>query len=466
MMTGIHDPRHLQATFTLPHDIDVEMTAIGQVLIVPKAWQDFCHLQPEDFFDPLHQTIWRAIRRLNQHNKRVDAATVITEACDGIGEDRRDHEVRTHLGACMGYVVAVTTTAHNANVLRELAERRRIIEGCMEYAHKASTTGYTVQAADIAGEAIADLQSRASGQRDLVDTSALLDSIEADLDRPMRVTATGFPRLDYALRGGFHASRFYGLGASMKAGKSTWMGSISYNMATRKNPDPHVYLCLEMRAEEIFQRYLARRMSETTGAEINTDIFFDRNETDQKWFRECLQEARETFRNSGLKFLAKPRMSLDALKSTLARIALSGEYKGVFVDYMQLVSGKHGNGNQTEHLDNVCQTIAEITAAYPIWVCAAAQLNQEGGVRGGKGMEAAADMVLALHKIEFDGVEGAEPYYKAHLEMQASRYTPILHIGTEEEPAYDFLVTAGPSYKELPVPRNVPKFAAGMKGMK
>jgi KaiC/GvpD/RAD55 family RecA-like ATPase len=81
------------------------------------------------------------------------------------------------------------------------------------------------------------------------------------------ISATGFLNLDMALAGGFHQNRVYGFSGKMKAGKTMFMASISYNMVTLGIP--HVYLCLEMRPQEIGQRYYSRRMG------VNALQFYD-----------------------------------------------------------------------------------------------------------------------------------------------------------------------------------------------
>jgi hypothetical protein len=80
-------------------------------------------------------------------------------------------------------------------------------------------------------------------------------------------------------------------------------------------------------------------------------------------------------------------------------------------------------------------------------------------------MRAAVDMLLSLQKFEYThrNEHGDEvPYYKSCIEMQASRYTQMMHVGSEDEPAYDFDVTSGPCYRELPRP-NVKKFMQGLQ---
>jgi replicative DNA helicase len=457
----------VNADFNLPQNLDLEHQIIGMTLEAErlrktKVWQEFCTLKPEDFVDPMNQIAWAAVLRLHSAKLPVNVATVLSET-------QGDQLMKRLLVECACSIVSWVNAEEHARLLRDMADKRGMIYTCLEHADNAATLGYTRPAADLAGSAINDLQARLGGKRDLIGAEDLVDDILESLDKPVQATPTGLPRLDKILLGGFHRGRYYGLSATQKAGKSTLMGTtISYNMAIAKRP--HVYIGLEMQSREIFQRYLARWMAEETGTAITSDAFYDREQTDQKWFRDCLHEAKEVFRfkNSGLQFLQRPRMHIDELKSTLARIGLSGEYEGVFIDYMQLVGGCKGE-NMVSHLDNVNQTLAEFVMSYPgMWVVAAAQENDDGSVRYGKGMRAAVDMLLSLQKFEFNQINdrGEEvPYYKSCIEMQATRYTQMMHIGTEREPAYDFDVGAGPCYRELAKPGpQLQNFMHGMQG--
>ena len=143
-------------------------------------------------------------------------------------------------------------------------------------------------------------------------------------------------------------------------------------------------------------------------------------------------------------FRKNPRMSLDALKSSIARAALSGKIKGVFVDYLQLVSGA-GREGLVIHYENVAQTLAECAKQFRIWIVVASQLNQDGGVRYGEGLLNACDMALFINKREAEYEHEDDAYW---LEMKASRFTPMQDIGSEGVPAFCVDKRVGPHFRE------------------
>src|SRR3954452_21409699 len=59
------------------HSLDAERTALGALLLDPGRIVDVAGvLRPEDFYDPVHRTVYAAIRRLHEARRPVDFVTV------------------------------------------------------------------------------------------------------------------------------------------------------------------------------------------------------------------------------------------------------------------------------------------------------------------------------------------------------------------------------------------------------
>jgi hypothetical protein len=100
-------------------------------------------------------------------------------------------------------------------------------------------------------------------------------------------------------------------------------------------------------------------------------------------------------------------------------------------------------------------------------VMVAAQLNRDGEVRGGDGLLNACDMTLYLTKTDADyrmdamgrpvdkkgqvlvSTLGMDDRDRASLEMRASRYTRVRHLGSPENPALVFVDSHGPFIEQL-----------------
>ena len=134
---------------------------------------------------------------------------------------------------------------------------------------------------------------------------------------------------------------------------------------------------------------------------------------------------------------------MDELRTIVARAGMSDKIDGVIVDYLQLLSGRPRGQSTAEFLDEAAQALANATRRYGLWIAAAAQLNQEGNVRGPEGLLNACDLALFLHKVE------QNENVNAWLEIRASRYTPAKDIGSKESPPLVMDFTAGPHVRAV-----------------
>lgn len=431
----------LSADFELPANLDLEAEVLGQALSSEKIYARLSSLRPDDFSDPTHRAIWAIMADLVARGVTPDPVLLKAEA---VARGMPDHVINPVIRRYPDRVVSILSSPGYVNTLKDLNKRRRALEALQSLGDTLTDTRVAGVAEDQIGRVVADLVGIAGDRRELIGLDDLGEAYLAG--EHGFVTPTGFPILDEALAGGFHQHRVYGFSGKMKAGKTAFMTSMSYNMVAAG--ERHVYLCLEMRAHEMGHRYYARHMR------TNALAFLNPHDRDTAWFRARLHAALDYFRQqNAVKFVPCPRMTLDDLRATVASLALSGQYRGVFIDYLQLIGGKRQGENETNHLDNVAQTIAELAASYPIWIAVGAQQNDEGGVRGGKGLAAACDVLFGLDDSDPEdcrcvGPDGKERV-RRHLTMQFSRYTEPRDIGEPDHPGYELRSDIGPYFEEL-----------------
>ncbi len=357
-------------------------------------------------------------------------------------------------------ITGTTDVAMSARQIAEFSDREAAIEA-LEMA-KNRIKGAPIEPGETLGalgEVTSYLGDIARGEGEMVDAGVIIDRIVKRMNEPPEIYPTGLRRLDHVMGGGLVAGKLYGVAARMKHGKTTLLGSISYNLATADNPTPHLYLCLEMGAEEILQRMIARHGG------FNSLMFLDGSK--KELAQQAAMQAKTDLHQRGLYFQTEHRMGIDALRALLIRAALSGKIKGVIVDYLQLITGQKRGQNVADHWDYVVQTLVETAKQHGLWVMTAAQLNRDGEVRGGDGLLNACDMSLYLHKVDAEytvgpdgtaydrkgqvlmNTQGMENRDRAWVEMRASRYTRLGHVGREENPRLVFTSAAGPFIEEL-----------------
>jgi len=121
-----------------PNDIEAEAAVLGAMMLRAEAISDVMKsLSPEDYYRPAHETIHRAILAQHEEGRPVDPIT-LTHHLDRLGELRRVGGP----GYVQSLVQAVPTAAnagYYAEIVHELAERRRLIEAGTRLVQAAST---------------------------------------------------------------------------------------------------------------------------------------------------------------------------------------------------------------------------------------------------------------------------------------------------------------------------------------
>jgi replicative DNA helicase len=420
----------------LPHNIEIEHGLLAALLHTPKAYPHVAGIaKPECFYSAECGSLMALIVREFTAGRSVTPSSLshLVESdpsLAAIGGKQFVYSLAAN-------PVTILNVKDYAKTIRDLWQRRQLI-GLGEH--------LTASAADFSEDVTADvLAARASSA--ISETVSVTENFEGlgdvagriveGLDKPIDADSTGIECIDDVLMGGLHPGRFYGFGGRYKSGKSFLLTSMSYNMAERGVP--HVYLTLESSSDGLAERFLARRMK------TNASGFQTEKTRQSVWFQEKAVKAQSDFRKSSLVFRRRPRMSLDDLRSTLGLVGMSGKYRGVVVDYLQLVTGQKHGQSLTIHLEAVAQALAEAAIEYGIWVVAAVQLNQEGGVRHGEGLLLACDAAYALHRNdkEFDHEANG-----AWLECLAHRYGPGQDIGSDEFDAVIFDTKIGPHFRD------------------
>ena len=436
MTTNGRGPSGLDLSLTLPSNLEAEQRLVGAVLVAPEILARIPTVEAADFVDPHCAQVWEIMLTLFRDGVVIDTATIIESL----------RPTWTHSPEMKDRLVAFLTGLHNAHIsvhsahhhavmVRRLAERREAMLIAADFMREAQNMGSLDEGADLRERLIGDLSSMNNRLDGFVTGHRLVQQMVEDLDKPREVDSTGLERLDASLVGGFHRHRFYGFGGRPKAGKSVLLSTISYNMAMAGIP--HAYLALESSPNEIVQSMVARH--------IRTNRLEFQKPQVSPWAARELHAHRDFLKGKALHFYGRPRMRLDELVGTIAKLGVRGKVRGVIVDYLQLVSGKDGRMSNAEHLDNVSQTLAELAKNYDLWIACAFQLNRDGDARGGDGLMMACDMSYAMHRVPIDGMED-----DVWLECLASRYAPWTSIGDENHGAFRLNRKHGPYFEELP----------------
>lgn len=410
-----------------PHNIEAEQMLLGFLLAGGELGDSSAYLETAMFSEQVHRDIHEAILRLKADGTSADPVTLkrLFERdgrLEAVGGSR-------YLASLLSHAVTVLDPDSYAREIYNSASLRKILSACQS-AISAMDDG--TPAEQIAGELNAvsgEILGKQESLRIQTD-SQVAQSIEADMKAGRHVFSTGLPMLDEAMGGGLFSGRAYGFAARKKVGKTMLAGTISYNLAM--HGVKHLFIAAEMGSKEIHQRLMARAMDVYPSA-------FRSDYARSPDFAIRFGNASRQFKNKII-YQDAPGLSFDDLKRFVTAAVHQHKVKGVILDYWQLVGGKPAKKNQTEHLDEVAQWIANSGRKMGFWSMVMGQINQEGNTRGGEGMRLAFDQVYQLHREDVSRPE-------AWLEMMDTRYTKWANIGSKEFPGL-VMREKGPFFEE------------------
>lgn len=119
------DPSDTPADYALPADLDAERAVLGAAMLSASALAEMRTLiDGSDFYKPAHETIWQAACALADAGRRVDALTLAAK----LGPDLPRIGGAPYLHTCMGSVPTAANGPYHAEILRQKAYARRLVQ--------------------------------------------------------------------------------------------------------------------------------------------------------------------------------------------------------------------------------------------------------------------------------------------------------------------------------------------------
>lgn len=255
----------------------------------------------------------------------------------------------------------------------------------------------------------------------------ILEEIKKSLDMPPACDKTGLQCLDTAMGGGLYQSFVYGICGAEKSGKTTLAHSISYNLD--KAGVKHAYFAFEMGSSFIEQRNISRDLG------INSLSFLNNREQIKKRLEEIPKR-------ENIFYVDSAGYTVYEIIEQASRIVSKHGIKGFIVDYWQLVASVEHRQTEEKHLRDVAQKLADFAKKNNIWIIILAQMNADGRLFGGGGLKKACEQLYMMRQ-----VEGAE--HMRWLEMEASRYTLQVNVGSDAVPSLNMNIRSGPYFEEV-----------------
>jgi replicative DNA helicase len=399
------------------HSHDAEAAVLGSMLAQPQTVCPlaFEALVPEDFFNPAHQTLFRALQEMEASHLPIDVSSVL--------QFLQDRKLTDALGgpAILGELAAGVASVFSAPThiksVESKATLRRLLDACAKIAYDAHEREHDVQGVvDAAAGAIFAITDRKSSSSIIPPKTAVSNAIGLIMKLKLHRgkcsgIPSGFDELDQ-LTGGFKPGEMIVLAARPGIGKTALALSMTRNFLKERYDmelDRYVkpgysvaFFSLEMTAEQLMLRLLSA-CGQISMDKITKGKLSDAEVTGITHIASELSEMKLFIDESSM-------LSINQLRAKARRLRQNKDSRIdiIVVDYLQLLtsSSEKAKDNRQVEVAEISRGIKALALELKIPIIVLAQLNRkpdEGNaepalhhLRESGSIEQDADVVMML----------------------------------------------------------------------
>ncbi len=429
----VQDEKHIREA---PSNLDVEQALLGAIIVNNAALHHLDdRLQPDHFYEPLHQKIFETIQHFHDRGNVANHVT-LQHYFRAQDEDSIDADYLAQLAVAAAVVIDVR---EYSAILYDLFLKRQLIDVGEHLVNEAYKQ-------DIHKPAIFQLEQIEQQLFNLAETgdsgkgfqpfktsgSNAVGMAEQAFKRKGEVVgvSTGLRDLDKLL-GGLQDSDLLILAGRPSMGKTALATTIAYKAAlyfqrqaeerqqddtlspAEKQPKSVGFFSLEMSAEQLATRILSARAGVNSSGIMRGDL------TDDE-FAQLIQSNDEL---ASLPFFVDdtPALSISAVRTRARRLKRVSNLGLIIVDYLQLLtaSTRGNNINRVQEISEITQGLKALAKELNVPVLALSQLSRAVEAREDKrpmlsdlresgSIEQDADVVMFVFREEYY-VERAKP---------------------------------------------------------
>lgn len=349
----------------LSYSHDAECAVLGAVLMTGPDAFDAAALKAEDFFQPLHRTLWTELSKLVLTGKHVDVVSLI-EAMRGIDVDW------SYVHGLTGGFASLRAVRSHAKIIRGHAKARALKDAARTVAGVAADESITVEQrvsqSVSALEAVVDEKAEKDALPIADYVADFLDNLQDMAEgKTTPARATRIPALDRLLNGGFRDGQLVIIAARPSQGKSSLAQQLALSHA--QDGYPAAFFGMEMDSKELTNRTVAN-----VGRVPLRGLKNGQLEEDQ-WGR--VPEAIEALRELPLFLYDQPGMTLAEVASKARKLVRKSGVKTLVIDYLQLMKGSGIRGERRVELEEITRGSKQLAKQLGITVVLLSQLNRE-----------------------------------------------------------------------------------------
>lgn len=391
-----------------PNNLEAEMCVLGCAYMSAASLEKMCdELTSDMFYDKRNATIYTALSELKRRNEPVDS-TILKNEIEKITPINSIGGVE-YLTDVIDSVVSASNVDSYIKIVREKSLRRKLIDVCENIEKNArvedNETNDLVESAE--KELFAVTKARKSGEfrtsRDVLKTA--INQLETLAKNNSDVTgiATGFYDFD-KLTSGLHPNELIIIAARPAMGKTAFALNLAVNAAISSNKSVAIFN-LEMGAEQLMFRMLSAASS-VEGNKLKTGKL-----SHEDWKK--INEATSELGDAPIFIEDTPGITIGEIRAKCRRLQSTGNLGLIVIDYLQLISGGPGYGNnRQQEVSDISRSLKTMAMELGVPVIALAQLsrNVEGrenkrpimsDLRESGSIEQDADIVAFLYRDDY-----------------------------------------------------------------
>nr|WP_211922277.1 replicative DNA helicase [Desulfolutivibrio sulfodismutans] len=387
-----------------PQNLDAEKAVLGGVLLKNSVLFSLIDLVGEDdFYSPVHKTIFRAFLDLSRKNSAIDMLTLADELSKAGSLEEVGGPL--YLAELAQSTVGAANALHHARIVREKSVQRRLIGAATDIITRCfEATEDVNQLLDESEQAIFSIADAKTvkgvkSSKELV--AAVFEQIEQRMENKELVTGvpTGYYQFD-EYTAGLQPSDLIIVAGRPSMGKTAFALNVAMRSAAMHGV-PTAIFSLEMSMEQLMQRMLC------SWAKVDLSRLRRGRLDDGDWSR--LYEAANNLSPAPIFIDDTAALTTMEMRARCRRLKAEHGLGLVVVDYLQLMRASRHIDSREQEISDISRSLKALAKELHLPVVALSQLNRKVEERSDKrpmmsdlresgAIEQDADVIIFLYR--------------------------------------------------------------------
>ncbi len=389
-----------------PQNIEAEQAVLGGVFLRNSIFHSLIDiLQTDDFYTPVHQTIYKTFLDLYRQNTPVDLVTVAEE----LQKKGQLEEIggAAYLTGLTESVASAANALSYASIVRDKSVRRQLIQessNIISQSFESSEDTETVL--DQAEQSIfkiaeTRIQPRFKSSNELV--HQVFEYLEQRFEQRELITGvpTGYHKFD-EITAGLQRTDLIIIAGRPSMGKTAFGLNLAMRSAITSNIST-AFFSLEMSMEQLMMRMLC------AWGKVDLSRMRSGFLRDEDWTR--LYQAADDLNKAPIYIDDTPSLDPIELRARSRRLKSEKELGLVVIDYLQLMNLRQKKDSREQEISHISRNLKSLAKEMDVPVVALAQLNRKVEERTNKrpmlsdlresgAIEQDADLIVFLYRDE------------------------------------------------------------------